>query len=204
MAVSVLLRAAAHGNRCELFSMQVTIHKTGKISQSSNVVGTTHYTLEFDATADWTNTLMGWNGVADTMDQLRNRFRFETPAEAIYFCETNGTWVLSLDRFPVAEDMCSGKQYLGEAFLSVLLFLRAGWKWELIQDRQETPEDEDDNLYDYNFLPRRHKVSLSELGPRKGKRQWDHSKAGNAGWANLKRSQYGLEAWNAKPAKKAQ
>ena len=54
------------------------------------MVGTTHYTLEFDATADWTNTLMGWNGVADTMDQLRNRFRFETPAEAIYFCETNG------------------------------------------------------------------------------------------------------------------
>ena len=70
--------------------MQVTIQKTGKISQSSNVVGTTHYTLEFDPTADWTNTLMGWNGVADTMDQLRNRFRFETPAEAIYFCETNG------------------------------------------------------------------------------------------------------------------
>ncbi len=72
--------------------LQVTIHKTGKISQSSNVVGTTHYTLEFDSTADWTNTLMGWNGVADTMDQLRNRFRFETPAEAIYFCETNGAF----------------------------------------------------------------------------------------------------------------
>ena len=76
---------------CKIAS-QVTIHKTGKISQSSNVVGTTHYTLEFDATADWTNTLMGWNGVADTMDQLRNRFRFETPAEAIYFCETNGAY----------------------------------------------------------------------------------------------------------------
>ncbi len=79
-----------------------------------------------------------------------------------------------------------------------------GWKWELIQDKQETPEDEDDNLYDYNFLPRRHKMSLQELGPRKGKQQWYHSKAGNAGWANLKRSQYGLEAWRAKPAKKAQ
>lgn len=45
-------------------------------------------------------------------------------------------------------------------------------------------------------------MSLSELGPRKGKRQWAHSKAGNAGWANLKRSQYGLEPWQTKPAKK--
>jgi hypothetical protein len=124
-------------------------------------------------------------------------------------CETASGSRPQLRQYTFAsQTVCLNPPYRGSAALPLkqLLYpplLFAGWKWEVIQDRQETPEDEDDNLYDYNFLPRRHKMSLTELGPRKGRQQWHHGKAGTVGWANLHRSQFGLEAWHAKPAKKS-
>lgn len=71
----------------------------------------------------------------------------------------------------------------------------AGWEWEVLPDAQETFEDTYDNIYDYNFLPRRVKEGIAAGGVKAGKAQFKHSGKHKAGWANLKRTQYGLESW---------
>ena len=81
--------------------------------------------------------------------------------------------------------------------LTVRCRLAAGWDWEVLPDAQETMEDEYDNIYDYNFLPRRVKVAVQAGGKKFGQKQFFHSGKNKTGWANIKRSTYGKEPWKA-------
>lgn len=76
--------------------VQAIIQRPGRHAMSQRPDRSRHWIIQFDSVEHWGNELMGWTSTNDPQDQLRQYLRFESEAQAIYFCEKNG-WDWELD-----------------------------------------------------------------------------------------------------------
>lgn len=90
-----------------------------KVSQSSMTSGTAAakgWNIRLNHTDRWSNQLMGWQSSSDTQSQSTINVNFDTPEQAVLFCERNG-WAYRVDTVPEArtriavDDKTPGNQY---------------------------------------------------------------------------------------------
>jgi hypothetical protein len=69
---------------------KVIIYKATQNAMTSAKGASKGWRIRFQHADKWTNPLMGWISSADTLAPVQMHCRFETPEQAILFCERNG------------------------------------------------------------------------------------------------------------------
>jgi hypothetical protein len=68
----------------------VTIYRQWQSSMTSGTSGTSQWALSWPHPQSWANPLMGYLSSSDTLSPISMHPSFESPEQAIFFCERNG------------------------------------------------------------------------------------------------------------------
>jgi hypothetical protein len=73
-----------------LHGRRATIYKASQSAMTSGTAGSKWWAIRLNRSDKWTSHLMGWMASTDTAQQIEGQARFESPEQAILYCERNG------------------------------------------------------------------------------------------------------------------